>query len=598
MAPGREAPVLLGIAGDCLTADEPRSHYLTKVGGAPWVPQDASYGAAGPLCEDGGWRASTLCGACGRPMSLVMQAYAPLAAKPPPQGPAHAPCQERVLLVLGCAHPGCGTAPGSWRAFRWQLSRSTGAPEPASGAPAPAPAGSTAAGAAVGAAAAATGGVDAPAVAPLGGGQADGDDPFAGGFEPDSFACGVEPDPFAGGFDAAADPFGASGSGAGGELGGKGPGGGGGLELDFSDLGAVLEECAAKQAQQAQHDRGSERRSAPQQQAAEPVPSVELPLRGPPLPEFHIFGVEEPAGKGKQGRRGEQDHVQRLLEEYQRQEQGGAGSGRAPAQPGPNPPARGGPAPESISACSTASQPARGTPGRAANESRQESAQAASLQPGQGGSEDSGDDDEEGAGEGGVARGGGGAGRGGSAAAAGPDGGASEGECWAGEEYEEDHVRGVEGAYLKFAARLARQPGQCARYGRNCPVLWPQQASPKPPPCSRCGAPRVFELQLMAPLIAIVLDCAGWLEGAELQRHTPAINAAANWNLATVAVYTCSANCCGMGGRVGQREALCGAGGEAAEGAGGGPVVEVMEEFAALLNEEQCHVVEELRLGK
>lgn len=36
-------------------------------------------------------------------------------------------------------------------------------------------------------------------------------------------------------------------------------------------------------------------------------------------------------------------------------------------------------------------------------------------------------------------------------------------ESWAGEQYEEDHLRGVEGSYLKFAKRLARQPDQCAR---------------------------------------------------------------------------------------------------------------------------------------
>ena len=35
--------------------------------------------------------------------------------------------------------------------------------------------------------------------------------------------------------------------------------------------------------------------------------------------------------------------------------------------------------------------------------------------------------------------------------------------AWAGEEYEEERVRGVEGSYLKYAARLRRQPLQCVR---------------------------------------------------------------------------------------------------------------------------------------
>ena len=35
--------------------------------------------------------------------------------------------------------------------------------------------------------------------------------------------------------------------------------------------------------------------------------------------------------------------------------------------------------------------------------------------------------------------------------------------AWAGEEYEEERVRGMEGSYLKYAARLRRQPLQCVR---------------------------------------------------------------------------------------------------------------------------------------
>jgi hypothetical protein len=44
----------------------------------------------------------------------------------------------------------------------------------------------------------------------------------------------------------------------------------------------------------------------------------------------------------------------------------------------------------------------------------------------------------------------------------GPSQGQEEGG-WEPEQYEEDKVRGVESAYLRFSQRLERQPDQCAR---------------------------------------------------------------------------------------------------------------------------------------
>ena len=70
----------------------------------------------------------------------------------------------------------------------------------------------------------------------------------------------------------------------------------------------------------------------------------------------------------------------------------------------------------------------------------------------------------------------------------------------------------------------------------------------------------------------MVLDCMNWLEGDDLEFHRPAINAAANWDFATVAVYTCSANC------------------------SSGKDATMVEEYVALINEEQCHVADELKL--
>ena len=79
--------------------------------------------------------------------------------------------------------------------------------------------------------------------------------------------------------------------------------------FDFSDIGAVLEECAAKQLHQLQQgDRHGPLRSGRNAQTGaskggqveadvQPVPSMQLPMAGPPLPEFHIRAVEEPAGE-------------------------------------------------------------------------------------------------------------------------------------------------------------------------------------------------------------------------------------------------------------------------------------------------------------
>ncbi len=97
----------------------------------------------------------------------------------------------------------------------------------------------------------------------------------------------------------------------------------------------------------------------------------------------------------------------------------------------------------------------------------------------------------------------------------------------------------------------------------------------------------------MAPTLAVVLDCAAWLEGPEVARYTPAINAAANWDLATVALYTCAANC-GVRAEAGAGSQGGAEGAVGAEGAGG---VVVVEEFVALVNEEECHVAEELKLA-
>ncbi|KAK0550962.1 hypothetical protein OC845_002426 [Tilletia horrida] len=99
-------------------------------------------------------------------------------------------------------------------------------------------------------------------------------------------------------------------------------------------------------------------------------------------------------------------------------------------------------------------------------------------------------------------------------------GGGSEG-------YERQLLSGITSTFERFVDRIRREPTQCLRYAwdgtplpyarrlilgseaANTPAQ-PAGSKPKkttvlnPPPCDRCGAPRVFELQLMPNLVNIL----------------------------------------------------------------------------------------------
>lgn len=65
------------------------------------------------------------------------------------------------------------------------------------------------------------------------------------------------------------------------------------------------------------------------------------------------------------------------------------------------------------------------------------------------------------------------------------------------------------------------------RYQWNgTPLLITDKTSPTPSPCQHCGAPRVFELQLMPPLVYLLRS------GSQV-----------NVEFGTVLVYTCSRSC-------------------------------------------------------
>lgn len=158
------------------------------------------------------------------------------------------------------------------------------------------------------------------------------------------------------------------------------------------------------------------------------------------------------------------------------------------------------------------------------------------------------------------------------------------------------------------------------RYCRGGLPLWPTGEAPSAGPCAHCGGPRVFEMQLMAPVISLIMEATEYLSlsagGAEQQEaeegaaaggpqhdamstvsgsamttssaagyaakqgaqlaDPAAINGAANWDICTVAVYSCRGSCV-QGGQV-----------DPASG------VVWVEEQVALVNETECHVAIEM----
>lgn len=57
----------------------------------------------------------------------------------------------------------------------------------------------------------------------------------------------------------------------------------------------------------------------------------------------------------------------------------------------------------------------------------------------------------------------------------------------------------------------------CDRYCLNGPLLWPKSTPPQPRQCPHCGAPRVFELQLMPALIQLTIEAAQMALEQDLQ---------------------------------------------------------------------------------
>jgi hypothetical protein len=116
------------------------------------------------------------------------------------------------------------------------------------------------------------------------------------------------------------------------------------------------------------------------------------------------------------------------------------------------------------------------------------------------------------------------------------DGAGGSSSRWAAEADEPETEAGR--ALDAFQDCLRRAPGHVVRHQRGGAAVWPTHPRPPPPPDCACGAARVFELQLM-PTCLHYVDADG---------ATPAGQAEAGMNWATVAVFTCEDDCEVAGG--------------------------------------------------
>jgi pre-rRNA-processing protein TSR4 len=114
-----------------------------------------------------------------------------------------------------------------------------------------------------------------------------------------------------------------------------------------------------------------------------------------------------------------------------------------------------------------------------------------------------------------------------------------KGEKWAKEGYEADKDR----IFFKFQRRMKRSPEQCLRYCFDGEPLWISEDVPESiPVCTKCGAKRVFELQLMPTLLYLH-------DGLKLQ--TTKIAAESNTQIlvgsgveyGVVSLFSCSKSC-------------------------------------------------------
>eukprot|EP00755_Sulcionema_specki_P008125 Sspe_Gene.40075::Locus_19317_Transcript_1_1_Confidence_1.000_Length_1147::g.40075::m.40075/K14801/TSR4; pre-rRNA-processing protein TSR4 len=97
-------------------------------------------------------------------------------------------------------------------------------------------------------------------------------------------------------------------------------------------------------------------------------------------------------------------------------------------------------------------------------------------------------------------------------------------------------------AFLKFTKRIARVPRQVVRWShKGTPLSIAGEKFPPPPPCENCGAPRVFEAQLLSTALAFLNPHD--FPGAEIPppNATPLSVGGLSFGVATI--FSCSASC-------------------------------------------------------
>ncbi|CAO3586806.1 unnamed protein product [Absidia cylindrospora] len=136
----------------------------------------------------------------------------------------------------------------------------------------------------------------------------------------------------------------------------------------------------------------------------------------------------------------------------------------------------------------------------------------------------------------------------------GGDGEDGEGGTWASEQYEKQQLpRGVDKQFKKFMDRVKCEPSQCIRYEwSGSPLLYHQELEGKRQggPCSACGGPRVYEMQLM-PNVLSTLPTSEYATNQQQQSKATSSGTAASkldslnigMEFGTVLIYVCKNDC-------------------------------------------------------
>lgn len=115
------------------------------------------------------------------------------------------------------------------------------------------------------------------------------------------------------------------------------------------------------------------------------------------------------------------------------------------------------------------------------------------------------------------------------------------------EAYENSYTRYFDKSFYKFEKEIAKYPWQLVRYSWQGQPLLPIPVTNDPrfviPPCSDCGARRVFEFQLMPTILASLS-----VEDPKYLKHLPCEAPskpfdALGMDWATILVYNCEKDC-------------------------------------------------------